>query len=229
MTTRRFLFMFCSQMSEPATPPVQTTQSEALDATRLIQDDLRMLGRLAQAGLNMAIALEHQATGTLPEGAPPVVQGDVGLAYDRVSRSVRMSLLLRSKLLEDLQALEEKAQEGVLPPDTARKARIERVVQRVARVKHGRPVVEQLIRETSERLDDDDVYGDVMTQPISQIVARLCQDLGLEPDWPRLAQEVWAREEIASGAVGWPLQGLAGAADPFRFPPAPPDPPRPKN
>ncbi len=206
-------------MSGPATSPIETPPSEPLDAARLIQDDLRMLGRLAQAGLNIAIALEHQATGTLSEGAAPVVQGDVGLAYDRVARAVRMTLLLRTKLLEDLQALEEKAQEGVLPPDEARKARIEHIIERVARTTHDRLAVDSLVLRTSERLDDEDLYGDVMTQPISQIVARICQDLGLEPDWPRLAQEVWAREEIAGGEVGWPLLGLAAAADPFRFTP----------
>ena len=197
-------------MSAPATTPVQTTPREPFDAARLIQDDLWMLGRLAESGLTIAIALEHQATGTLPQGAPLVVQGDVALAHDRVARAVRMTLLLRAKLIEDLQTLEEKALEGWLAPDEARKVRIAHIVERVARTKHdSRPVIQKLIQETSERLDDEDHYGDVMTQPISEVVARICKALGLEPDWPLLAQELWARDEIASGDVGWPLAGFA--------------------
>jgi len=161
-----------------------------------------VLGQLAEAALNIALAIERQATRACAEGAGPAEEGDVALAHVRVGRAVRLTVLLQSKLIKGLQALDRGAQ---LRLEKARKDRIERIVERVAKATHEKQdIVERLIDEASERLDDD-IYGDVMTQPISEIVARICRDLGLEPDWARLAQEAWALEEIHSGAPGWPL------------------------
>ena len=44
-----------------------------------------------------------------------------------------------------------------------------------------------------------------MSRPIGEIVALICKDLGLEPDWGRLAQEAWAQAEIADGDPGSPF------------------------
>ncbi len=33
----------------------------------------------------------------------------------------------------------------------------------------------------------------------------ICADLGLSPDWRRLAHEAWAQKEIAGGAPGSPF------------------------
>ena len=33
---------------------------------------------------------------------------------------------------------------------------------------------------------------------MGEIVARLCKDLGLEPDWSELSQELWATRELTS-------------------------------
>jgi hypothetical protein len=72
--------------------------------------------------------------------------------------------------------------------------------------------LEILMTEACERLDDEDLYGDLLQHPISEIVARLCQDLGLDPDWAELAKELWAVREIESGEVGWPLAGRNSSA-----------------
>jgi hypothetical protein len=80
------------------------------------------------------------------------------------------------------------------------------------------------VLEASERLDRDDVYGDLLARPVSELVALICRDLGLDPDWPVLADEAWAREEMADGAPGWPLAGLGnpppGAVIQGRFKPS---------
>ncbi len=57
-------------------------------------------------------------------------------------------------------------------------------------------------REARERLEHDDIYGEVMSRPVSDLVACICADLGLNPHWAHLAQEAWARDEIDSGEVG---------------------------
>jgi hypothetical protein len=89
-----------------------------------------------------------------------------------------------------------------------------RIVERVATSQHeDTDKVERLVQEAAERLDQDDIYK-MLDRPVSEVVALICKDLGLDPDWPRLAQEAWAREEMASGAAGWPLAGLEPANSP---------------
>ena len=56
--------------------------------------------------------------------------------------------------------------------------------------------LDDLVHETAERLDDDDIFGDVLTRPVGELVSLICRDLGLEPDWARLGEEAWAKEEF---------------------------------
>ena len=103
-------------MSEPATASTPAAQgadpAPAGDQARgLIERQLQILGRLAEAGLNIALAIERQAMGAeaaQPEAAP-VAKGDLALAYGRVARAVRLTIALQGRLLQDLQALDEGA------------------------------------------------------------------------------------------------------------------------
>jgi hypothetical protein len=208
----------------PSTPalPEPCPADEADWARGFAMRRLQILGELAELGLDVARAVERQASGA---AEAPVVQGDVALAYARVSRAVRLTLMLQSKLIEALktgdaaadQARAEAAQEsGRFSPEYQRKMRVERIVERLAEAEHpdAEDLVTDLIHEAGERLDDEDVYGDLMERPLSELVARLCKDLGLEPDWADLAGELWAVREIESGQVGWPLEGLAQTRPP---------------
>jgi hypothetical protein len=170
---------------------------------------LEMLGELAELGLDVARAVERQAS---DPSAPRVVQGDVALAYARVSRAVRLTLMLQARLIEDMKAAsaaetEAAAEPDRLSPEYRRKARVERIVERLAETEHpdDEDRVTELIVEAGERLDDEDLYGDLLERPVSELVARICKDLGLEPDWAELAEELWAVREVESGDVGWPL------------------------
>ena len=142
------------------------------------------------------------------------------MAYARVARAVRMTILLQSKLIADLQALEAKAAHeaahGRCLNGTQRvglecdqKDRIGRIIGRIAWADGAdEDEVERLAEEAAERLDQDDLYGDILTRPVSELIAQICDDLGLQPDWPQLAEEAWAKAEIDSGAAGGPLAGL---------------------
>jgi hypothetical protein len=238
-------------MIEPATAPPMTAPSDAPAsdagdwARPLMERQLWVAGRLAEVGLNVALAIERQAmaagsddgappaqAGSDAAGAAPAVLGDIGLAYTRVARGVRLTIALQSKLIEGLQALdrgETDSARWLRECDT--KKRVERIVERVIRAEHDdEEIVDHLTREGAERLDEDDISGDVRTRPVSETVAVICRALGLAPDWAHLAEEAWAQEEMASGAAGSPLAALRaehGAARNEARPPPAADPARP--
>ncbi len=225
-------------MSEPATvsalaapgndpAPREAGAGPADPGRGLIERQLWILGRLAEAGLNIALAIERQATrgeATGTEGAPPeavpVAKGDLALAYGRAARAVRLTIALQARLLKELQALDEGAARKfaaeAAKPDrdrqtaqAARKARVERIVERLIRAEaRDEAEGDRLTDEAYERLEHDDIYGDLLRKPVSEIIALVCQDLGLAPDWSRLAQEAWAQDELAGGAIGSPLARL---------------------
>jgi hypothetical protein len=215
------------EMIAPDTTLLETPQGDAPVsagagdwARPLLERQLSLVGELAELGLNVARSIERQATapasddgsddGSAHDGAAPPVLGDIGLAYARVARAVRLTVMLQSKLIEGLQALdrgETDSARWLRECDT--KKRVERIVERVIRAEHDdEEVVDHLTREGAERLDEDDIYGDVLTRPVSETVAVICRALGLAPDWAHLAEEAWAQEEMASGAAGSPLAAL---------------------
>jgi hypothetical protein len=203
----------------PANAETPPCPADAADWARpFALRQLEMLGELAELGLDVARAVERQASGRAepPVVAGPIFRGDIALAYARVSRAVRLTLMLQAKLIEDLKAQDagaDQARTDARPaPDGVaaerqRKARIERIVERLAEAEYpdDDDAVADLMTEAGERLDDEDLYGDLMHRPLSELVARLCKDLGLEPRWAELAEELWAVREVESGQVGWPL------------------------
>jgi hypothetical protein len=231
-------FTFCSDMPDDIATLTQPLHSdapacaEAADkdwARGLLERQLGMLGRLAEGGLEIAQAIERAAT---DEGSDAAVLADAPLAYARVARAVRLTIMLQSKVIADLQKLESNAEidasHAKIRQDVARpgllrerKARIQRIVGRIAWAEgEDADQIEQVMRETGEHLDQDDIYGDVLSRPVSELVALICQDLGLKPDWPALAEHAWAQAEIASGAAGAPLAAVMGRAADTRRPAA---------
>ena len=200
--------MICSDMSDaaPSFPAI-----EALDQTRR---QLAALDDLTGHGLAVSKAIAEQAS---CERAEPVV-ADIALAYARVSRAVRQAVQLQQQLIKDLPAAwprgEQDEDDEHSGPEEDRKERVVRIVERVARDRHPADdeALENLMIDAVDRLDDDDLYGDLMERPLSELVARLCKDVGLEPDWPGLSQELWARRESQSGDVGAPLAAADGRA-----------------
>jgi hypothetical protein len=209
-------------MSDPAatSDPTAQTGSPAApkDALRgVMERQLSVLGRLAEAGLNLALAIERQAT---TEGAAQVVSGDVALAYGRVSRAVRLTVALQAKVVKELQGLDQvaarelyadrcNAERQRLRLAKLRQDRVQRIVERVIAAEVADAAeVDRLADEACERLEHDDIYGDLTTRPVGEIIALICRDLDLSPDWTRLAAEAWAQEEIDSGAAGSPFAAL---------------------
>jgi hypothetical protein len=232
------------------TPPSDTAFAEREQRRQAMVDlHLQRLDQVIEAGMGMISALAAQVAGT----GPQVVEGDVALAYSRFSRAVRQGILLQTHLLaepEEKPEREAKASRAkddddremtvtwLEPEQNKREGRRERVAQIVERMARsdGEPeeTVERLYNEAAERLEMLDVYGDPAFRPISELVAEICRDLGLNPDWAVLATHPWAQKEIALDErptddclheeAGWPLKG--GPPPPQgwrgRWPPKPP-------
>ncbi|HEY2661059.1 MAG TPA: hypothetical protein VGI79_15160 [Caulobacteraceae bacterium] len=60
-----------------------------------------------------------------------------------------------------------------------------------------------------ERLDDAPDEDDFYDQPISAMIARICGDLGLTPDWSLWRNEDWAVEEADTRPRGPPYAAPA--------------------
>ncbi len=197
--------MICSEMNAQ---PSTADNDRAAWADGVLRRQVGLLEQLAQSGLRLALAIEGQVTG--PSGAEPA-QGHapeiLAMAFSRVSRAVRLACLLQSKLIRDAdEARREADRQQRMRQDLDRidanqarrdrKARVEAIVERVAWTEtEDEDRTESLLAEAAERLDSDDIYGDVLDRPMGELVALICRDLGLEPDWDGLAQEAWAVKE----------------------------------
>jgi len=206
-------------MTDPSAPAASAPPAAPRD---LIERQLRVLGELAEIGLNLARAVERRAAlaptcepSAEAPGAAQAMKGDVWLAYTRIARAVRLTLALQSRLIQDLQALDEAAERqrlgGCSNAARARKARVRRILARVIDAEIGDEAeAGRLAAEARERLEHDDIYGDVLTKPVGELIALICRDLGLSPDWSLLAEEAWAQAEIAGGEAQSPFVSPPG-------------------
>lgn len=201
-------------------------------ARDVLQRQMDVLGELAEAGLEIAKATARRAVAQA-EQDPAEAQGgedNLAMVYARVARAVRLTLMLQAKAVEALRAFDlgERARADAAlqaraqaSPEYAHKARVERIVERVAQAACGRDEdeVDRLVREAGERLDDDDIWGDVLARPVGELVRAICRDLGLDPDWTRLAEEAWAQAEKhhprSPFSVSSPVAEAAGRGGPL--------------
>jgi hypothetical protein len=171
----------------------------------LLQRQLQRLDELAELGLDVARAVAARAH---DQGADVEA---VARAYARVSRAVRLTIMLQSRLAQDLKAAERAAERAAADllarsdPRYIHKARVERIVERIAQETHrgDEEEIDRLVIEAGERLDDEDLYGEVLDRPIRELVADICRALDLDPDWKRLDAEAWAlTSPIAAAMAG---------------------------
>jgi hypothetical protein len=200
---------------------IPETVPEAPPADAWADRKLEILSELAEAGLEIALALKGRIAETTtlePDPASVGEYADLARAFDRTSRAVRLSIALRDKLLKDAAAVPAR-------PDPAhetrgqRAERVRRIVRRVVKTEFkGEATREALDRHVSERLYDTDITGDLSNRSIGELVARICADLGLMPRWRDFAEEAWAQAEITERPPGSPYAA---------WPDLPPDEPDP--
>jgi hypothetical protein len=231
-------------MNDAPTPPSELPSADPHTgpgawARGVIERQVALQEQLAEAGLRLALAIEQGATQAVAEGR--AVDKDAAMAFSRVARTVRMGGLLQAKLIKDLEQVQHRAEAeqlrdakrvlaacdaaggeaedpALLEPAERHKYRVTRIVARIAAAEHDddEEEVDRLVDEAAERLDDEDIYDDLLARPIGELVSLICRDLDLEPKWDRLAGEAWAKAEIASGAPNSPFAILnAARAPPF--------------
>ena len=191
----------------------------------------RMLRELAQIGMNLSAALQQlaqQAVAQVAGADPPsaaalagagAVVGDLSLAHTRVARAVRQTLALETRLNQDREARLRKAQQE----QDERRAELDKrrsdrqiglritkdhvgdIVDRVIDAEAPESDVERLQDALDERLADDKDDEFFRDRPIGEMVALICRDLGLSPDWSLLQGEDWAIAEARTRPPGSPF------------------------
>jgi hypothetical protein len=185
-------------MRDPATP------AESPDAryAALRERQLKMLGELAEIGLELARGIEAESK---RPGADPYA---AMLAYARVARAVRQTILLQSRIIDGPEAERAKAGKSktLTPADRAAEVK-QRILAILDRAIDSGPEAperaERLRVEAAERLDDE---ANLLDRPVVEIVADICRALGLRPDWSGLAADVNAAEDVARGDDGGPFE-----------------------
>ena len=161
-----------------------------------------VLKELVEAGMDMV--RDMRAVASEPDGP------DLSLRFGRVAKAVRMTLALDARLCEESQiATEAKAK-------VRRAERHARLENRKVDVYNGmaRCLERDIWDETETRngrdrdeieyeydhLDlTDDQY---LNQPVSVIIAKICEDLDIAIDWHGLRTEDWALEERKTKPIG---------------------------
>jgi hypothetical protein len=212
-------------MSDTATPLIEPTDTDLPPcaegeewARPMLQRGLEVLGELAELGLRMSRAIARQATGEASD-PEPAFQGDLPLAFSRVSRAVRMAVLLQAKLIQDIKTGGRKTASD----EDEDESPIEWKVQWVDEIT-GKPVrsaaeereeraAERRESERCERLERDDIYAAVMGSPREQVIERI-----------RVVLSPAAPHHIFGVVGGWGGDGSAalgrtGHPHPQPFPP----------
>jgi hypothetical protein len=178
LTERWSWFIFCSRMSVALAPcPEIALPAEPAEGASRRERQIAVLGEIAEIGLSIAREIETQL---IAREMPPE---KAAIAYGRVARAVRLTIALQARLVAEARdpapgALDEQRQ--------ARRAQVNRIVRRVVG-ENTRDVEICVYRwgQARERLEHDDIYGDLLSRPASEIVAAVCQDLGVAPNWAR--------------------------------------------
>ena len=229
-----------SAILEPAPDdPEDRAETPVCSAETLRAQQLAMLQELAEIGMQMARAVRDEALAPVEpadEDAPKPPSrfgsGDLGLVYSRIARAVRQTLALQIRIAEFIEKVRlEREQRRVAAIRTAADARQQEIRDYVAEAIEAEAAerntpereVERLLDDLDERLDDGD-YDD--SASIGDLVARICADLGVTPDWSLWEDQAWAIEHLKAttagdiGADRWRhLEAPPGAAEPPDGPP----------
>jgi hypothetical protein len=135
----------------------------------------RVLAELAELGLDLARDLKARA---LAAGRREDAEG-LALAFHRVSRSVRLTLALESRLVRERQEAAKVRRAEVARAVQARKAQVQATLARQVYGERESDEAERLLDELDERLEEAVLYETFAEGPVEACIARIRADLGL--------------------------------------------------
>jgi ribosomal protein S21 len=204
------------------TDPDPERDREASAASAEAAEDAEMLKELAQIGMRLARLVEANAEARVAQD-PACDLGRTDQMFARISRSIRQTLALKAKLTEMRQKraaaslTEERQREAEAARRRWRKTRVERAVAET--ISAGRGDGENLLSDLHERLSDPDIEADLAAGSIGEMVAGVCDDLGIKPDRKIWKDKGWyltenwhARLAKAEAAVPAPQEPYAVVA-----------------
>ncbi len=147
-------------------------------------EDAAMLQELAQIGMRLARLVEANAEAKMAQD-PAADLGRVDQAFAGISRSIRQTLALKAKLA-DRTAKRVPAPEADSARLHWRKAKLKRAVAETIDAEAGPHDAENLLTDLHERLEDPDIALDLVSRSMGEMVASVCDDLGIP-----LNREVW--------------------------------------
>jgi hypothetical protein len=176
-----------------------------------------VLAELTELGMKLARLVCEAAAGTGGEEAQTVVQrfggGDPALAFSRISRAVRQTLLLEDHMAKDadtraaLDAMKaQNRREAIAKRAPAlqqayREALDKRITQVFARVLSAEMPAKRVVGQIdrlSALLDSEHEMAEILRYPPGEMVLRLARRLGVTIDWSQWADESWGAEILAA-------------------------------
>ena len=165
---------------------------------------LAVLGELT--GIGMAVA---RAVGRLAEAVaetaedakerPAARASELSLAFSRVSRAVRLTLALEERMEGAAAAAPAPAnpyaQSGRLVSALYKADQLGEAARDLIEHAAGEDEAkaERLGEALSERLDELDA-DEVLERPLIELIARICKDLDIEPDWSLWGDQDWVED-----------------------------------
>jgi len=185
---------------------------------------MRMLETAAERGLELLDEVRDRARERADEG-------DLGMTYSRISKSIRQSVALHARLEEDAnKTVAQKEAEAVAKAAAAQaaaaraeaaEAKRAAAPEREAHDRKVRAVRRAMVRAIDDHTDDEDdretLYDDMNERlddaddleldkkPVGQIVAGICRAMRLPYDPKLWEDEPWAIQETKEKAKGSPF------------------------
>ena len=155
---------------------------------------MRVLEELAEIGMQLARAVRDEAL-----EAPTERAAELALTFSRVARAVRQTVALEARLARDAETQaqdaadrrERRAAGERFDLVRRRKAQVRDVVERAIESDAADSDREHLLDDLYERLEDDLYDADFAEQPVGELIARICKDLGVAVDPGLWADEAW--------------------------------------
>jgi hypothetical protein len=165
---------------DPATLAADAASTDP--ARALIARQLEVLTRLTDIGMGIAEDAGRRSSALADGGAAGANAPDPALAYARAARAVRMTIALQSRLLKDLADLDRAETQAHASLARLRRNRVHRAVERAVEAAcDDEDEAERLSSDAWECLADTD-DADITGRSFDEVVAMICQDLGLSPD-----------------------------------------------